>query len=98
LTQEILRIGRHEIPSQQATSSGDEVQDLGAEGDCANGLSDKDKNVREIEDYPFPLAVVGVSVLYVNYYHYILFLPHCIYTVLPLEFGLSQYPDVFAFL
>ncbi|XP_052203010.1 probable GTP-binding protein OBGC2 [Diospyros lotus] len=63
LTQEILRIGRHEIPSQQATSSGDEVQDLGAEGDRANGLSDKDKNVREIEDYPFPLAVVGVSVL-----------------------------------
>uniref|UniRef100_A0A5B7BXS2 Putative GTP-binding protein OBGC2 isoform X1 n=1 Tax=Davidia involucrata TaxID=16924 RepID=A0A5B7BXS2_DAVIN len=67
LTQEILRIGSNEVPSQPETRFGDAVQSLPAEDELASvlssGASDKDRRVKEIEEYPCPLAVVGVSVL-----------------------------------
>ncbi|CAL5418365.1 unnamed protein product [Camellia sinensis] len=67
LTQEILRIGRDDTLSQPETSSGDTVEAPSAEDDHANvfssGISNADRNVKEIEDYPRPLSVVGASVL-----------------------------------
>ncbi|XAR61703.1 hypothetical protein NMG60_11016200 [Bertholletia excelsa] len=67
LTQEIARIGRYEIPSQAETSTGDVVQASISKDDLANGLSsrvsNKDRRIKEIEDYPCPHAVVAVSVL-----------------------------------
>ncbi|XP_028104796.1 probable GTP-binding protein OBGC2 isoform X1 [Camellia sinensis] len=67
LTQEILRIGKDDTLSQPETSSGDTVEAPSAEDDHANvfssGISNADRNVKEIEDYPRPLSVVGASVL-----------------------------------
>ncbi|KAA8537572.1 hypothetical protein F0562_027180 [Nyssa sinensis] len=67
LTREIIGIGSNGVPSQPKTSFGDAVQSLSAEGELASalssGASDKDRMVKEIEEYPCPLAVVGVSVL-----------------------------------
>lgn len=67
LTQEILRIGRDDTLSQPETSSGDTVEAPSAEDDHANvfssGISNADRNVKEIADYPRPLSVVGASVL-----------------------------------
>ncbi|KAI8009894.1 putative GTP-binding protein OBGC2 [Camellia lanceoleosa] len=67
LTQEILRIGRDDTLSRPETSSGDTVEAPSAEDDHANvfssGISNADRNVKEIEDYPRPLSVVGASVL-----------------------------------
>ncbi|KAK9269845.1 hypothetical protein L1049_025418 [Liquidambar formosana] len=67
LTEEILRIGSDEVHSQPEASSEDAVQPFFTEGDHANILSaeiiNKDRKDKEIEDYPRPLAVVGVSVL-----------------------------------
>ncbi|XP_059651222.1 probable GTP-binding protein OBGC2 isoform X2 [Cornus florida] len=66
LTREILRIGSNEVPSPPETSSLDE-QSPSAEGQTVNVLSsevsDTSRIVKEIEDYPRPAAVVGVSVL-----------------------------------
>ncbi|KAM7259241.1 hypothetical protein ACFE04_014982 [Oxalis oulophora] len=56
LNEEIMRIGSDEIPSEP------EVQSLSCEAD-GEKISLKDKTEKEIEDYPRPLAVVGVSVL-----------------------------------
>ncbi|KAF5942985.1 hypothetical protein HYC85_020627 [Camellia sinensis] len=67
LTQEILRIGKDDTLSQPETSSGDTVEAPSAEDDHANvfssGISNADRNFKEIEDYPRPLSVVGASVL-----------------------------------
>ncbi|KAL6960245.1 hypothetical protein U1Q18_044338 [Sarracenia purpurea var. burkii] len=64
LTHEILRIGSDDETLQTEISSGYAVQAPSVEGDDANdfssGISGK---VKEIEDYPRPLAVVGASVL-----------------------------------
>ncbi|KAK7280702.1 hypothetical protein RJT34_25769 [Clitoria ternatea] len=52
LTQEIMRIGSDGTASEPKPSSEVPAQ-----------LSDGDRNERELEDYPRPLSVVGVSVL-----------------------------------
>lgn len=51
LTQQIRSIGTDEIASQLDTSS---------EGAA---MPDNERKVKELEEYPRPLAVVGVSVL-----------------------------------
>ncbi|KAK2971498.1 hypothetical protein RJ640_020904 [Escallonia rubra] len=65
LTQEIWKIGSRKNTS--STNSGNAVQSASDDSDHENGLSlglpDKDRKVKEIEEYPCPLAVVGVSVL-----------------------------------
>lgn len=48
LTQQIQSIGSNEIAAELDTSSED---------------ADDEKKVKELEEYPLPLAVVGVSVL-----------------------------------
>ncbi|KAL5778089.1 hypothetical protein ACOSP7_011015 [Xanthoceras sorbifolium] len=68
LTEEIFRIGTDEVTYETEMSSEDAVQSLssieGAKEDIFSpGASNKDKKDKEIEDYPRPLAVVGVSVL-----------------------------------
>ncbi|XP_065621198.1 probable GTP-binding protein OBGC2 isoform X2 [Quercus suber] len=68
LTEEIMRIGSDEVPSEPERGSDDDaLQSLTTEGGHADvsstGISSKDKKDEEIEDYPRPLAVVGVSVL-----------------------------------
>ncbi|XP_057975816.1 probable GTP-binding protein OBGC2 isoform X2 [Malania oleifera] len=67
LTEEILRIGIDEVPSQPGMSSEDADQTLSTESERANiissEISNKDNKIKEIEDYPRPLAVVGASVL-----------------------------------
>ncbi|XP_030950650.1 probable GTP-binding protein OBGC2 isoform X2 [Quercus lobata] len=68
LTEEIRRIGSDEVPSEPERGSDDDaLQSLTTEGGRADvsspGISSKDKKDKEIEDYPRPLAVVGVSVL-----------------------------------
>lgn len=68
LTEEIMRIGSDGVPSEPERGSNDDaLQSLTTEGGHADvsslGISSKDKKDKEIEDYPRPLAVVGVSVL-----------------------------------
>ncbi|XP_034677181.1 probable GTP-binding protein OBGC2 [Vitis riparia] len=67
LTQEIMKIGSEQIPSSSQNSTEDAMQSLPSDSEGANVLSldfpDKDRKDKEIEDYPRPLAVVGVSVL-----------------------------------
>lgn len=68
LTEEIMRIGSDGAPSEPERGSDDDaLQSLTTEGGHADvsspGISSKDKKDKEIEDYPRPLAVVGVSVL-----------------------------------
>ncbi|KDO84710.1 hypothetical protein CISIN_1g011645mg [Citrus sinensis] len=67
LTEEILKIGCDKVTSETELSSEDAVKSLSTEGGEADLLSSvtsvKDKRDKEIEDYPRPLAVVGVSVL-----------------------------------
>ncbi|KAK4860044.1 hypothetical protein QYF36_016281 [Acer negundo] len=67
LTEEIFRIGCDEVTYETEMRSEDAVQSLSSEGAKEDILSpetsNKDKKDREIEDYPRPLAVVGVSVL-----------------------------------
>lgn len=67
MTEEIRRIGSDEVPSEPERGSDDDaLQSLTTEGghaDVSPGISSKDKKDKEIEDYPRPLAVVGVSVL-----------------------------------
>ncbi|KAL6316571.1 hypothetical protein AAG906_018274 [Vitis piasezkii] len=67
LTQEIMKIGSEQIPSSSQNGTEDAMQSLPSDSEGANVLSsdfpDKDRKDKEIEDYPRPLAVVGVSVL-----------------------------------
>lgn len=67
LTQEIMKIGSEQTPTSSKNSSEDAIQSFPSDSDGANVLSlefsDKDRKEKEIEDYPQPLAVVGVSVL-----------------------------------
>lgn len=67
MTEEILKIGCDKVTSETELSSEDAVKSLSTEGGEADLLSSvtsvKDKRDKEIEDYPRPLAVVGVSVL-----------------------------------
>lgn len=67
MTEEILKIGCDKVTSETELSSEDAVKSLSTEGGEADLLSSvtsvKDKRDKEIEDYPHPLAVVGVSVL-----------------------------------
>lgn len=50
LIEEISRIGNNKDGGDQADSLSSEV-------------ADKDQKIKPIEDYPLPLAVIGVSVL-----------------------------------
>ncbi|KAK9220356.1 hypothetical protein WN943_009006 [Citrus x changshan-huyou] len=67
LTEEMLKIGCDKVTSETELSSEDAVKSLSTEGGEADLLSSvtsvKDKRDKELEDYPRPLAVVGVSVL-----------------------------------
>ncbi|XP_031269139.1 probable GTP-binding protein OBGC2 isoform X1 [Pistacia vera] len=67
LTDEILKIGSDKVTSETGMSSEDAVQSLSTESSKENisssGTANKDKREKDIEDYPRPLAVVGVSVL-----------------------------------
>lgn len=67
MTEEILKIGCDKVTSETELSLEDAVKSLSTEGGEADLLSSvtsvKDKRDKEIEDYPHPLAVVGVSVL-----------------------------------
>lgn len=67
LTQEIQRMGSDKITSQAETNSEESHQSVSADrdrtGDLSSEIPDRDRRVKEIEEYPFPLAVVGVSVL-----------------------------------
>lgn len=66
LTQEIMKIGSEQVASLSQNSTGEAIQSLPS-GEGANvrssDFNDKDRKDKEIEDYPRPLAVVGVSVL-----------------------------------
>lgn len=57
LVEEISRIGSEESPGQPELTFKDPIQD------DANSISNEKKNIKEIEEYPRPAAVVGVSVL-----------------------------------
>lgn len=67
LTQEIWRIGTDKMASQPETSPENAVQSQSEDGEdeimLSSGISDKDRKVKELEEYPCPHAVVGVSVL-----------------------------------
>ncbi|KAL5557955.1 hypothetical protein UlMin_034166 [Ulmus minor] len=67
LTEEILRIGCEGTSSAPEISSDAEVKPLSPEGVDAilhsSGVLEEDRKDKQIEDYPRPLAVVGVSVL-----------------------------------
>ncbi|PHT35713.1 GTPase Obg [Capsicum baccatum] len=67
LTEEIWRIGCERISSEPVTGSGAVAEsisiDEGRNSELSNTLSAKDQKVKELEEYPRPLAVVGVSVL-----------------------------------
>lgn len=60
-------MGSDKITSQAETNSEDAHQSVSADRDHTDDLSseipDEDRRVKEIEEYPRPLAVVGVSVL-----------------------------------
>ncbi|KAF8410534.1 hypothetical protein HHK36_003065 [Tetracentron sinense] len=67
LAREISSIGCNEVPSEPEMDSEEAVQSLSIESEHGNMPSlvspNKDRKEKEIEDYPRPLAVVGVSVL-----------------------------------
>ncbi|XP_019256945.1 PREDICTED: probable GTP-binding protein OBGC2 [Nicotiana attenuata] len=67
LTEEIWRIGCERISSEPDASSGTVAESFSVDGsqnsEISSGLSAKDQKVKELEEYPRPLAVVGVSVL-----------------------------------
>lgn len=67
LTEEILKTGSDKVTSETELSLEDTVKSFSTEGGkedlLSSGTSVKDKRDKEIEDYPRPLAVVGVSVL-----------------------------------
>lgn len=58
LTEEIMNIGiSSHVSNQVPYTENDDTIESSSEG------SDRDRNIKEIEEYPCPLAVVGVSVL-----------------------------------
>ncbi|KAG6648566.1 hypothetical protein I3843_07G153000 [Carya illinoinensis] len=67
LTEKIMRIGSDGASSKPEASSDDVLQFLSSEALHADvsspGIQSTDEKEKEIEDYPRPLAVVGVSVL-----------------------------------
>ncbi|PON90987.1 Uroporphyrinogen decarboxylase [Trema orientale] len=67
LTEEILRIGSERTPSDVEICSEDTVKPSPPEGENAalssSGVHKEERKDKQIEDYPQPLAVVGVSVL-----------------------------------
>ncbi|CAK7346298.1 unnamed protein product [Dovyalis caffra] len=70
LTEEISRIGTDEVPSEPKITSKGVVHSLstedGSEDKLSPQITNEDKRDKEIEDYPRPLAVLGVSVLPYN--------------------------------
>ncbi|KAK6136547.1 hypothetical protein DH2020_029707 [Rehmannia glutinosa] len=62
LTEEIWRIGSDKQDSQTSTTSETAAFPLASDEDQANAVR-HEKKVKEIEEYPRPFAVVGVSVL-----------------------------------
>lgn len=66
LIEEILKIGSHKVSEPEIISE-EAVQSLSNEGGeeaaSSSETSEKDREDKQIEDYPPPLAVVGVSVL-----------------------------------
>uniref|UniRef100_A0A0V0HMX7 Putative ovule protein n=1 Tax=Solanum chacoense TaxID=4108 RepID=A0A0V0HMX7_SOLCH len=67
LTEEIRKIGCERISPKRDTSSGAVAESISVDesqnSELSNRLSAKDQKVKELEEYPRPLAVVGVSVL-----------------------------------
>ncbi|KAI3673231.1 hypothetical protein L6452_39348 [Arctium lappa] len=63
LVEEIQKIGSDDLPGQLKLTLEDSVQSVSGERDFVNVVSDDDKKIKEIEEYPRPVAVVGVSVL-----------------------------------
>lgn len=63
LVEEIQKIGSDELPGQLKLRLEDPVQSESGERDFVNVVFDEDKKIKEIEEYPRPVAVVGVSVL-----------------------------------
>ncbi|TMW92138.1 hypothetical protein EJD97_013458 [Solanum chilense] len=67
LTEEIWKIGCERISPKCDTSSGDVTESISVDesqnSEFSNRFSAKDQKVKELEEYPRPLAVVGVSVL-----------------------------------
>lgn len=63
LTEEILKIGNDNLPADLKKNPDDSVELLSPEDGNSNISADKVRKERELEDYPHPLAVVGVSVL-----------------------------------
>lgn len=68
LTEEILKIGQDSVPAFQGLGAGfkdtDEVSLTSSENDeMLPSISEENKSDKGIQDYPRPLAVVGVSVL-----------------------------------
>ncbi|XP_021892776.1 probable GTP-binding protein OBGC2 [Carica papaya] len=63
LTEEILKIGNDNFPADLKKNPDDSVELLSPEDGNSNISADKVRKERELEDYPHPLAVVGVSVL-----------------------------------
>ncbi|XP_009598033.1 probable GTP-binding protein OBGC2 [Nicotiana tomentosiformis] len=67
LTEEIWRIGCEKISTEPDSSSGAVAESISVDGsqnsELSSGLSARDQKVKELEEYPCPLAVVGVSVL-----------------------------------
>lgn len=60
-------MGSEKISALAEIKSEDAHQSISANGDHTDNLSsetsDEDRRIKEIEEYPRPLAVVGVSVL-----------------------------------
>ena len=56
LVEEIKRIGSEESPGQPELTFKDPIQD------GANSISNENKNIKEIEEYPRPAAVVGLKI------------------------------------
>ncbi|XP_062165278.1 probable GTP-binding protein OBGC2 isoform X1 [Alnus glutinosa] len=67
LTEEIMKIGSDGVSTEPEISTDDACLSFPSEGGQSDvsypEISSKDKKDKEIEDYPCPLAVVGVSVL-----------------------------------
>ncbi|XP_006341992.1 probable GTP-binding protein OBGC2 [Solanum tuberosum] len=67
LTEEIRKIGYERISPKRDTSSGAVAESISVDesqnSELSNRSSSNDQKVKELEEYPRPLAVVGVSVL-----------------------------------
>lgn len=58
-----MKIGNDNFPADLKKNPDDSVELLSPEDGNSNISADKVRKERELEDYPHPLAVVGVSVL-----------------------------------